>query len=54
MKEYTIRIFTDDQTIVEYRITAHNMFVAEDEALRKFADSGIPGRVTYLTTQGPI
>lgn len=54
MKEYTIRLFTDDQTIVEYRITARNMLMAEDEALRKFADSGIPGRIQYLTTEGPV
>lgn len=51
MNNYTIRLFLDTLTIVEYNLSASNMFVAEDVALRKFADSGLPGRIRYLTTE---
>ena len=50
MREYTIRLYIDNQTIVEYNIAARGMNIAEDEALRKYADSGLCGRIMYLTT----
>ena len=50
MREYTIRLFLDNENIVEYNITARGMNIAEDEALRKYADSGLGGRIMYLTT----
>ena len=54
MKEYTVRIFTDELTVIEYHIIASNMRTAEDEALRKFKKSGVTGQIKYLNTQGPI
>lgn len=54
MKNYIIRFFLDNLTIVEYNITAGSMIAAEDEALRKLKESGIPGRIQYLTTQGTV
>jgi len=50
MREYTIRLYLDTLVIIEYNITAKNMFVAEDEAFRKFTNSGVVGRITYLST----
>jgi len=54
MKEYTIRIFNDNLEIYECKISAKNMFVAEDEALKRYNESGLCGRITYLTTEEKI
>ena len=54
MKNYIIRFFLDNLTIVEYKITAGSMIAAEDEALRKLKESGVSGRIQYLTTQGTV
>ena len=49
---YVIRIFTDEEIIVEYKIYTDSAFDAKNEALRKFKASGIGGTIEKVTIQG--
>ena len=49
MKEFTIRFFCDDQTIVEYNIEAKDIYQAENIAMDKFL-CNYDKRIMYLTS----
>lgn len=49
---YVIRIYTDEEIIVEYKIYTDSAFDAKNDALRKFRESGIGGTIEKVTIQG--
>lgn len=54
MNEYTIRIYTTADEIVEYHISARSMFSAENKALSRFNRAGFSGQITRLESSGKI
>lgn len=49
---FVVRIFTDEEIIVEYKIYTDSAFDAKNDALRKFRASGIGGTIEKVTIQG--
>lgn len=54
MKNYTIRLYTTVDTIIEMNIEAKNMLIAENIAYDNFANGGYEGSIVRVETSGRI